>query len=71
MNKFGLIWLAQFSQIWSIYVKKAIFSTKGDFPYILQYRVQERAFKRKSNNNWETYDPISERRKMGLQHISK
>ena len=49
----------------------AIFSAKGNFPYILKFRLRVIACKMKSCDNWETYDPILERGKMGLQHISK
>ena len=49
----------------------AIFSAKGDFPYILKFRPRVIACKMKSFDNWETYDPILERRKIGLQHMSK
>ena len=49
----------------------AIISAKGDFPYILKFRPRVIACKMKSFDNWETYDPILERGKIGLQHISK
>ena len=62
---------SQFSQIWSVYATNYHFSAKGDFPYILKYRPRISACKTKSFNNWETCDPILERRKIGLKHISK
>ena len=72
-----LIWknLAQsdlrFYQSTPIYAKNCNFSAKCDFPYILYYRLDASTYKTKSFNNWETYDPILERRKIGLQHIWK
>ena len=70
MKRFGSLWIVVFSeypnlcQIW-------LFFYKVQFPYILYYQPHVNACKTKSLNDWETYDPIFERRKIGLQHIWK
>ena len=47
-------------------LKMAIFSLKGDFPYILKYRHHVIASKTKSFDKQETYAPILERESIFL-----
>ena len=39
---------------------------KSVFPYIWQYPLHVNGHKIKSNDNWVKYDPILEKRKIGL-----
>ena len=46
--------------------KKMLFLKKCDFPYISWYCLHLNTHRTKSFDNWETYDPILERWKIGL-----